>query len=551
MEPPPSFSGLCRFGRYGNIRVIPASSSRRMLHQKLLAGGMFAMVVASPLSAETLTDAIAAAYDRNPNLVEQRYVQRARDENYVQARAGYGPTLSVQSTGGYSYQRTRGITGQGSSGEVRATVSQPLYTAGRLRGALEEARSDVLGGQQTLRGVEQQTLQNVILVYAAVLRDEARLDVARENLEVLRGQLKQNSVRQQKGDVTLTDVAQSGSRAASAEQQLAEVEADLAISRGQYLEVVGHNPGRLEPLPKLPPLPATIDQAFARAEEFNPDVLAAKYDEQASSAAAASVRGQRGPSVSLTGQALYSNRLLHFDGRDGSKELYGGFTVTQPLFAAGAIQSRVRQADAQNYASQARVDAARRSALQSVTSAWSDLAAARTGLVTGQRQIEAAQQAFAGMSCEELNGLRTIIDTLNAERELQDAQLTVLQYRYQLYVTHAALLAAMGNLAVQDIAANITIYDPEANFRAVRNRGLTPFEYVAMGVDRIGSASPRRPLSADLTGANVPVPVGARAMPPSPPDGMVHDPLVPIRDSELRLPDGSTARCPIGTLRVR
>jgi TolC family type I secretion outer membrane protein len=549
MEPPPGFHGLRRPGRYGISFVKSASSFRRMLHKGLWTGAMVTALAGSTASAETLADAIAAAYDRNPNLVEERYLQRARDENYVQARSGYGPTLSIQTTGGYGYERTRGVSSDGSSGEVRANLSQPLYTAGRLRGALEEARSDVLGGQQTLRNVEQQTLQDVVLVYAAVLRDEARLDVARENLEVLRGQLKQNSKRQEKGDVTLTDVAQSASRSLSAEQQLAQVEADLATSRAQYVQVVGHNPGSLEPLPVLPPLPQSIEQAFARAEELNPQLLAAKYDEQATSANAASVRGERGPTVSLSGQATYSNRLLHFDGRDGSKQLFGGFTVSQPLFAAGAIQSRVRQADAQNYAAQARVDAARRGTLQSVASAWSDLAAARTGLVTGKRQIEAAQQAFAGMSCEELNGLRTIIDTLNAERELQDAQLTVLQYRYQLYVAHAGLLAAMGNLSVKDIAANITVYDPEANFRAVRHRGMTPFEYVAMGVDRIGSAGLRRPLSADLTGANVPTPTGTQAMPPMPDDATLHDRLRPIRDSELRLPDGTIGRCPLGSLR--
>jgi TolC family type I secretion outer membrane protein len=509
---------------------------------------LLAVLIAPAVPAETLADAISAAYDRNPTLVEQRYLQRARDETYVQARSDYGPTLSIQSTGDYSSRRVINRTINSNSGEVRATVQQPLYTAGRLRGALESARSTVLAGQQGLRQVEQQTLQNVIQVYAAVQRDEARLEVARQNMEVLRGQLQQNSTRQQKGDVTLTDVSQSQSRFFAAQQQLAQVEADLATSRGQYLQVVGHNPGTLEPLPQLPPIPVSIDQAFARAEDQNPEVLAAKYDEQSTSATAASVRGERGPTVSLTGQALYSNRLLKFDGRDGSKEVVGGFTITQPIFSSGAIESRVRQADARNYAAQARIDNARRGVLQDVTSAWADLTSARTGLSTGQLQVNAAQQAFAGMSCEELNGLRSTIETLNAERELQDAQLTLLQYRFQLYVSHAALLAAMGALSAPEIVANIAVYDPDANFRAVRHRWMTPLEYVSMGIDRIGSAAPRRPLSATLTGADVPTPNASAPMAPLPDDATVHGRLVPIRDSKLRLPDGSVGRCPLGAL---
>ncbi|WP_294389661.1 TolC family outer membrane protein [uncultured Sphingomonas sp.] len=513
----------------------------------LLGSGLLAQAAA----AETLADAISAAYDRNPVLVEQRYLQKARDENYVQARSEYGPTLSVQSNGGYSSRRALGRTVNGNSGEVEATISQPIYTAGRLRGAVESARAGVLGGQQQVRQVEQQTIQNVVQVYAAVLRDEARLQVGLEALDVLRGQLEQNSKRQEKGDVTLTDVAQSRSRVESAEQQVDVLDANMATSRSQYLQVVGHNPGTLEPLPQLPTLPSTIDQAFAKADEASPQILIARFTEQSSSANAASVRGERGPTVSLTGQGIYSNRLFQFDGRSGSKEVFGGFTLSQPLLTGGAIQSRIRQADARNLADQAGVDAARRGALQDVAQAWNDMAAARGAIAAGQRQVEAAQQAFAGMSCEELNGLRTTIETLNAQRELQGAQETLLQYRYQYYVSHAALLAAMGVLSAQDIVTNIAVYDPEANFRRVRNRGLMPLDYLGMALDRIGSASPRRPLSGDLTGINVPASNATAAMPDQPSDAMLHDKLTSRGDRTLRLPNGAVARCPLGTLRAR
>jgi outer membrane protein len=503
------------------------SSSSRLAPCGALAA-IALVALAGAAQAETLADAIGAAYDRNPSLVGERYIQRARDEDYVQARSGYGPTLSVQATGGYDYLRSGGRTQQGDGGEFRATVSQPLYTSGRLRGAVAAARAGVQAGEQSLRRTEQQVIQAVIEAYASVLRDQARLDVGREALEVLRGQYQQNSTRQQKGDVTLTDVSQSAARLAEAEVQMGVLEADLATSRGRYLEIVGHNPGNLEPLPQLPAAPPSIDTAIARADSDNPDLLGARYSEQSSSANAASVRGQRGPTISLTGQATYSNRLLRFDGRDGSKELYGGFTISQPLLTGGAIQSRIRQADAQNLADQAAIDGARRAARQDVTQAWSQLASSRTALVAGQRQVDAAQQAFAGMRCEELNGLRSTIETLNAQRELQSAQNNLLQSRYGLYVSHAALLAAMGGLSAQSIAANIAVYDPDANFRAVRNRGVTPLDYVAIGLDRM------------------PAPNVAPALPARPDERLVSGALTPIRDSRLRLSDGRTAQCPLG-----
>ena len=523
--------------------MIPAV---RYACSRRIAAATLCLAITLPLAAETLADAVEAAYARNPALVQQRYIQQGRDESYVQARAQYGPQLSVQVEGDQNYYKvgdTAGISSRG--GRAVATLSQPLYTSGRIRGQVAAARANVRGGQEDVRQVEQQTLQNVVTVYAAVLRDQARLEVGRENVDVLRGQLVQNRERQKRGDVTLTDVAQADARLAAAEQQFAILESDLAVSRGQYVQVVGHPAGALEPLPQLPTLPGSIDVAFDQAEASNPQLLGAQYTEAASSANVAAARGAQGPTVSLNAQGIYSKTLPYYANSVDQKQVVAGLTLSQNILAGGAIRSRVRQAQAQNNADQAGIDLARRQVLQAVNTAWNQLSASRTSLVAGERQVDSAQQAFAGMSCEELNGLRSTIDTLNAEQELQSAQQNLLQNRYQVYISHAALLAAMGRLSADGIAANIKRYDPDANFQRVRYKGVTPLDYLAMGADRILSASPRRKLSPTLTGKDIPRPERSRALPAPPGPELPPAPLVPITSSALRLPDGSTARCPL------
>ena len=504
-------------------------------------------------SAETLADAIASAYDRNPQLVQERYLQKARDEGYVQARAQYGPTVTAQTQVEHTHQRPLGfLQSDGTSQQSSLTVSQPLFTSGRLRGQVAAAQAGVLGGREQLRQVEQEVIQNVIQVYAAVLRDEARVEIGRENVTVLQGQLEQNAKRQQYGDVTLTDVSQSDSRLAAAEIQLAQLEATLSVSRAQYLQIVGHNPGNLEPLPQLGTLPPTIDAAFDLADQNTPSLRIAEYAEAQSSANAAATRGEQGPTISLTGQGIYRNSdLFRIGGKNAQRETVAGFTITQPIFSGGAIQSRIREADARNRADQAGIDIARRSALETVTNAWVSLSSARVAVTTGQRQVDSAQAAFAGTSCEELNGLRSTIETLNAEEELQSAQLSLLQSRYNVYVSHAALLAAVGELSAQQIAVGITTYDPEANFNHVRLSGFTPLELIAKNVDRIGSASPRGPISRDLSGANVPHPENPGQLAAAPGRTMMNRSLTPITQSRLRLQNGSTGQCPLNDTRPR
>jgi TolC family type I secretion outer membrane protein len=490
--------------------------------------------------AESLADALALAYANNPTLVAQRYTQKTIDENYVQTRSQYGPTLNSTAIGQYSRTTAQGQTVSGNAGQLQATLSQPLYTSGRLRGQLLSAKAQVLGGRETLRSVEQQLIQNVIIVYASVLRDQQRVEVGRQNVAVLEEQLRENRARYSRvgrgrgaGDVTLTDIGQSDSRLAAAEIQLASLEATLAVSRGQYLQVVGRNPGTLDPMPELAAVPRSADQAFANAERNNPSLLAAKYSEQSSSAAAAAVRGEQGPTVAFNVQGTYTNRLFPFSGQLGTKEVTAGVTVTQNIFAAGAIRSRVRQADAANDADQARVEAARRAAVEAVTEAWSNLASTRVALAAGQRQVSSAQLAYAGMHREELEGLRSTIETLNAEQELVGAQLSLLQSRFQEYVASASLLAAVGDLTTQSIVPNLDTYDPVTYFKKVRNRGSTPLEPIARTIDRLGSADLRRPIAAELRGADSPVPDAIPVLPPQPARPDMFGALVPVTESRL------------------
>ena len=100
-------------------------------------------------------------------------------------------------------------------------------------------------------------------------------------------------------------------------------------------------------------------------------------------------------------------------------------------------------------------------------------------------------------------------------------------------------------------AQGITVYDPEANFKRYRYSGITPFDLIAQGVDRIGSAPPRLPYSIDLTGGNVPRPENPGALAPAPGKAVMNHRLTPITQSRLKLPNGDTGRCPLNDIRSR
>ena len=199
---------------------------------------------------------MAQAYRSNPTLHGQQATQRATDETYVQARAGWRPTISVAANTGYqrapysSFDYAAG-TVEGNDAEATITLSQPLYTGGRVANAVRAAEARVHAGQQGLRLVEAQTFQSVILAYMDVLRDQEILEVRRADLETLAREVTETTSRFNLGSqITRTDVAQAEAQRQQAIASLAAGQAQLEISRANYRAAVGKLPGALaQPTP--------------------------------------------------------------------------------------------------------------------------------------------------------------------------------------------------------------------------------------------------------------------------------------------------------------
>ncbi|WP_292082947.1 MULTISPECIES: TolC family outer membrane protein [unclassified Brevundimonas] len=443
---------------------------------------------AAPAGAETLKDAIGLAYRTNPTLLAQRANQRALDETIVQARSGLRPTISASAGVDYSRVDTDGVGVVESDGATASvSLAQNIWTAGRTARGIDAAEANVRAGRENLREVEQQVMTSVIQAYADVVRDMEILRIRQENLTVLRRQLDESNARFEVGEITRTDVAQSEARLAQSDADLANAQAQLSVSRAAYAAVVGQAPTNMETLPVLPGLPADFDAALDVALIENPGVRAATYALQAAEANVAAARAEYRPSARLT--ASYggtANDLSGFDLTDRTA-FNAGATVSVPLFTGGLNRSRVAQALERANAAQIGVEGERRGVLQSVSSAYAQTVAAKSTLQAGEQAVRAASVAAEGVRQEAQVGLRTTLDVLNQELELRSAQVTLASAHRNQYVAQAQLLAAMGRLGGPNLDPAIEVYDAEANYDAVRNRGGLPWDGAVEALDRVAS----------------------------------------------------------------
>jgi outer membrane protein TolC len=239
---------------------------------------------ASPASGQTLTEAFAYAYNTNPQILAQRALLRATDEQVPQALSNWRPTVTL--TGNAGFERlgsaSTGIPTAFGSFPTRSLalrITQPIYRGGRTEAATRQAINTVQSTRAQTLGVESTVFQAVAQAYLDVVRDQTLVEVNRNNEQVLRRQLEATQDRFRVGEVTRTDVAQAESALAQATATRITSEGTLEISRSNYARAVGHPPGRLVQPRERPVLPATLEEALALAMHNNPNVISANFTE--------------------------------------------------------------------------------------------------------------------------------------------------------------------------------------------------------------------------------------------------------------------------------
>ncbi len=313
-------------------------------------------------------------------------------------------------------------------------------------------------------------MANVIITYTAVLRDQKLVDIARENLSQLTRQLDQIDARYSAHYATEADLQQTRNRIFSGQAQLELAQGALLASRNAYRNLVGHYPEELFPLPQLPPLPRTIDEAQSIGRNDSPVLEAARLDFAAAQARIAQARGNARPYIGIQGNLTRTPLSVESDRtRDLTAQVQLG--ITAPLYSAGLLSARIRETRELADAAFQQLEQASRNLREDIASYWDQLSAARRALPAYTRAISAAQSAFNGAQQQQLAGQITSLDVLDTARDLLNTRQAQAQAEAQLYVQHALLLGAMGQLRADIFAPGTPTYDPE-NHRGPDLAGL-------------------------------------------------------------------------------
>ena len=441
--------------------------------------GVPAEPAASPAVA-TIEQALALAYEDNPRLLSERALLRGSDARYAQARARYGPSLSVGASYGYAFDRLDALIGpdqirDGFSATVQAVLHQPLYTSGRLSSGVRVAEADIAASRQSLRLIESQILLGVFTAFINVGRDRSLLEIVEQNQDILLRQLTQSEARLRVREITRPDRDQVQTRLAVGVATTESTRASLSISEAQFLRFVGARPAAtLVPLqPRPVGIPRSLEEAHAIAERENPLLLLAHARERISRAEVRLAEADLGATVALQGSAAYG-AIEPYSNNLNQRNLRAGLVVDLPLFDSGLRAARIRETRELNEADWRLIDDALREVRAEVEQNWDVFVSGGRAVTQLEMAAQAAQSAYEGAVFQERAGARTTFEVLDLLRDLLDVRRQLVSAQAEEKVAQYGLLAAMGRLEAPLLVDDVEPYQPAANLTAVRYSGDVP-----------------------------------------------------------------------------
>ena len=425
--------------------------------------------------SQSLIEAMSATYNSNPDLLASRALLRQTDETLAQAVANWRPkvTLSVEynKIEADSLPVSRANTYYGLNGRTTLlSATQPIFRGGKTIADTKAAQANIQAQRASLADTEQNVLLAAVTAYADLVRDIGIVEARKNNVRVLVQQLDATRERFRVGELTITDVSQAEARLEQAKAELVLAEAQVAIDEAAFARTIGQRPGKLGEIPLVGALPGSEDESVALAMDFGPRSIVAQQRITAASYGVNSAVATLLPQVNLVGYIQYQQDLQV---PNDQYYQYGvRLQASVPIYQNGSEWSIVRQAKELVGQRRNELDSARRAVAENVIRAWRQLDAARSRVTSFEAQVRANEVALNGVRQEALVGSRTTLDVLNAEQELLNSQVNLIQARHDVQVAYYGVLAGIGRLTARTLGLPVEYYDEEKYYNEVGSRWI-------------------------------------------------------------------------------
>ncbi len=317
---------------------------------------------------------------------------------------------------------------------------------GRLRRATEAALANLLSAEENRKVVMTTLIADVAANYFTLRELDYELEISQRTLGTRRESLRLIQTRQGGGVATLLDLRQGEQLVYSASETIPALEQRIEQTENQITLLLARNPagivrGRGLTELELPDVPPGLPSSLL---ERRPDIRAAEENLIATNANIGVAKAAYFPQISLSGSIGGQSTQLAslFNGPHTAWSFVP--QITQPVFTAGRIKSGVRLAQAQQQAALAQYEKAIETAFTEVSNALIARARLRESRIQQENLVTALGDRTRLAYVRYEGGVDTLLNALDADRDLFQAELTLSQIRLNELLSVVQLYKALG-----------------------------------------------------------------------------------------------------------
>ena len=404
--------------------------------------------------AVTLSEALTEAYKNNPELNAERENIKVSEEDLNISKGDYLPTLTL--SGSKSQEDTNKLTNQ-KGGDATVTDVDPQSTSITIeqtlidfgRGAEHEKNKIGINlAKAKLLKKEQDILYKAIEAYTGLIFANEKFEINKANVNLLERQVETDSIRLERGQVTLSDVAQSESSLAEAQARFIQAENEVLTSKLNYENIIGSlkDPKSLDKKSiKEYSLPQNLKSAIELSIKNNPNLIIAKLEYDQAQKDKTIAKSDLAPSANLSLERSYTDDLsATYDERE--KDTLKA-TVTWPFYSGGKNLASINKSSSLETRSRLILDSVTKQNETNVASAWSSYQSNKSLLNSVQAQVRAAEIAKEGISAEYNSGAgRTTLEVIQSNSLLLNAQISLADSERNFILSQFNLLKSIGLL---------------------------------------------------------------------------------------------------------
>jgi outer membrane protein len=332
------------------------------------------------------------------------------------------------------------------------SVEQKIFSGFKGLNTFKKSELETQKANLNLKQTEQQTILNATFAYYDLIFKTENKKFNISNVNLFERQVESDSARLQKGEITLTDLAQSESSLAGANADLINAKTELLSSHTNFKRVIREKVPNAESLLKkvFLTLPNSLDSSLELANLKNISLLISKLDYEISIKKLNIEKARLSPSASINYSKSESKDFSSAIDEVDQESVKA--TITWPIIKGGENISAIKKSSFDKQRSELILQDTKNKIITETTNSWSKYQSSKGVLQAIRSQLKAAEIANEGITLEYDSGnTRTTLELIQTRSLLLDAKIAFAKAERDYMISQFELAKQLGSLTIQSL----------------------------------------------------------------------------------------------------